>query len=344
MRVKEPVLKERIYLFDNIKLLAIILVVIGHAIDFIARQDGNHLEKSLFLIIYSVHMPLFIFISGLFTKPMDKETKFPKQKVISYVLIGIAIRIMMALLSIILNEDFKYSVLDMYDSFAWFMWAMAVFISIVWLFREYNTKILLLISLVIGCMSGFDKNLGDKLVLMRIVVFLPFFIIGYMIKPEQILRLISKKWLKIISVLFVVGILLLFIFYTDTYNLFRSMFTGRNNFSYLGEYYNFGFIVRGVTYAVSALFGFSLLCLVPNKNLGFLSGVGTKTLQIYFWHKAFLFVLEHFDVYNRISGLTGETLATLIYILIAVLIAFICALPLFSFPTKQLISFGKNKK
>ncbi len=344
MRVKEPVLKERIYLFDNIKLLAIILVVIGHAIDFIARQDGNHLEKSLFLIIYSVHMPLFIFISGLFTKPMDKETKFPKQKVISYVLIGIAIRIMMALLSIILNEDFKYSVLDMYDSFAWFMWAMAVFISIVWLFREYNTKILLLISLVIGCMSGFDKNLGDKLVLMRIVVFLPFFIIGYMIKPEQILRLISKKWLKIISVLFVVGILLLFIFYTDTYKLFRSMFTGRNNFSYLGEYYNFGFIVRGMTYAVSALFGFSLLCLVPNKNLGFLSGVGTKTLQIYFWHKAFLFVLEHFDVYNRISGLTGETLATLIYILIAVLIAFICALPLFSFPTKQLISFGKNKK
>lgn len=343
MRVKEPVLKERIYLFDNIKLLAIILVVIGHAIDFIARQDGNHLEKSLFLIIYSVHMPLFIFISGLFTKPMDKETKFPKQKVISYVLIGIAIRIMMALLSIILNEDFKYSVLDMYDSFAWFMWAMAVFISIVWLFREYNTKIFLLISLVIGCMSGFDKNLGDKLVLMRIVVFLPFFIIGYMIKPEQILRLISKKWLKIISALFVVGILLLFIFYTDTYKLFRSMFTGRNNFSYLGEYYNFGFIVRGVTYAVSALFGFSLLCLVPNKNLGFLSGVGTKTLQIYFWHKAFLFVLEHFDVYNRISGLTGETLATLIYILIAVLIAFICALPLFSFPTKQLISFGKEK-
>lgn len=343
MRVKEHVLKERIYLFDNIKLLAIILVVIGHAIDFIARQDGNHLEKSLFLIIYSVHMPLFIFISGLFTKPMDKETKFPKQKVISYVLIGIAIRIMMALLSIILNEDFKYSVLDMYDSFAWFMWAMAVFISIVWLFREYNTKILLLISVVIGCMSGFDKNLGDKLVLMRIVVFLPFFIIGYMIKPEQILRLISKKWLKIISALFVVGILLLFIFYTDTYKLFRSMFTGRNNFSYLGEYYNFGFILRGVTYAVSALFGFSLLCLVPNKNLGFLSSAGTKTLQIYFWHKAFLFVLEHFDVYNRISSLTGETLATLIYILIAVLITFICSLPLFSFPTKQLISFGKNK-
>lgn len=343
MRVNRPISKERIYLFDNIKLFAIILVVIGHAIDFIARQDGNHLEKSLFLAIYSVHMPLFIFISGLFTKPMNKETKFPKQRVISYVLIGIAIRIMMALLSIILREDFRYSVLDMYDSFAWFMWAMAVFISLVWLFREYNTKILLLISVIIGCMSGFDKNLGDKLVLMRIVVFLPFFIAGYMLKPEQILRVISNKWIKAVSAIIAIGIFLLFVFYTDTYKIFRSMFTGRNNFGYLGDYYNLGFIVRGVSYAVSAVFGFSLLCLVPNKNLGFLSSAGTKTLQIYFWHKAFLFVLEHFNVYDRISVLTGETFATLIYILIAVLITFICAFPVFSFPTKQLLLFGKEK-
>ena len=64
----------RIYLFDNIKFLAILLVVIGHAINFLTETDGNMLEKSLFLTIYSIHMPLFIFISGLFLKPMDKST------------------------------------------------------------------------------------------------------------------------------------------------------------------------------------------------------------------------------------------------------------------------------
>ena len=126
----------RIYLFDNIKFLAILLVVIGHAINFLTETDGNMLEKSLFLTIYSIHMPLFIFISGLFLKPMDKSTKFPKQKVISFVLIGIVLRVMMSVLRLILGKNMSYSLLDMYDSFTWFMWAMAVFITLIWIFRE----------------------------------------------------------------------------------------------------------------------------------------------------------------------------------------------------------------
>ena len=158
----------RIYLFDNIKFLAILLVVIGHAINFLTEADGNMLEKSLFLTIYSIHMPLFIFISGLFLRPMDKSTKFPKQKVISYILIGIVLRIMMSLLRLILGKNVSYSLFDMYDSFAWFMWAIAVFITLMWIFREYNTKIILLLSLLVGCMAGYDKFLGDKLALMRI--------------------------------------------------------------------------------------------------------------------------------------------------------------------------------
>ncbi len=343
MMSEKPISKERIFLFDNIKLLAIILVVIGHAIDFISRQDGNHLEKSLFLIIYSVHMPLFIFISGLFMKPMTKETKFPKQKVVAYILIGIALRIIMALLAIVCREDFRYSVLDMYDSFAWFMWAMAVFISLAWFFREYDTKVILLISLAVGCMSGFDKNLGDELVLMRIVVFFPFFLVGYMLKPEQILKLISAKWIKISAAFVAIVVFIIFLVSPLAYDVFRSMFTGRNDYSYLEQYSDLGFAVRAVSYVVSAVFGFSLICLVPNKNLGFISKVGTKTLQIYFWHKAFLFVMEHFDVYDRIALFTSDTLATLIYILIAVMITFICSLSVFSFPTKQILRFGKQK-
>ena len=41
----------RIYLFGNIKFLAILLVVIGHAINFLTETDGNMLEKSLYLTI-----------------------------------------------------------------------------------------------------------------------------------------------------------------------------------------------------------------------------------------------------------------------------------------------------
>lgn len=334
----------RIYLYDNIKFLAILLVVIGHAINFLTDTDnGNMLEKSLFLTIYSIHMPLFIFISGLFLRPMDKSTKFPKQKVISYILIGIVLRIMMSLLRLILGKNMSYSLLDMYDSFAWFMWAIAVFITLMWIFREYNTKIILLLSLLIGCMAGYDKFLGDKFALMRIAVFLPFFVAGYMIKPEQLLNLLSKTWVKVVSIFVAVGFIALFFINTDIYHYLRPMFTGRNSFEVLGRFSKFGFAARLLCYAISALFGLAVMSLVPNKNLGIITKTGTKTLQIYFWHQVFLVLLTHFGVYGHISSLTGDTIATAVYILIAVAVTFVCSLPVLSFPTKQLLSFGKNK-
>lgn len=333
----------RIYLFDNIKFLAILLVVIGHAINFLTESDnGNMLEKSLFLTIYSIHMPLFIFISGLFLKPMDKSTKFPKQKVISYILIGIVLRIMMSVLRLILGKEISYSLFDMYDSFAWFMWAMAVFITIMWIFREYNTKIFFLLSLLIGCMAGYDKFLGDKLALMRIVVFLPFFIAGYMIKPELLADLLSKTWLKIVSIFVVVGFVALFFINTDIYQYLRPIFTGRNSFEVLEECESFGGLIRLLCYAISSLFGLAVMSLIPNKNLGIITKTGTKTLQIYFWHQAILLLLSYFGVYGLISSVTGDTIATAVYILIAVAVTFVCSLPIFSFPTKQLLSFGKH--
>lgn len=333
----------RIYLFDNIKFLAILLVVIGHAINFLTETDGNMLEKSLYLTIYSIHMPLFIFISGLFLKPMDKSTKFPKQKVISYILIGIVLRIIMAVLRLLLGKNMSYSLLDMYDSFTWFMWAMAVFITMIWIFREYNTKIILMLSLLIGCMAGYDKFLGDKFALMRIVVFLPFFIAGYMIKPEHLAAFLSKRWIKVVSIFIVIGFTALFFINTDIYPYLRPIFTGRNTFSVLGRFSKFGFAVRILCYIISTLFGLALMSLVPNINIGIISKTGSKTLQIYFWHQVFLVLLSHFGVYGLISSVTGDTIATAVYILIAFAVTFVCSLSVFSFPTKQLLSFGKNK-
>lgn len=333
----------RIYLFDNIKFLAILLVVIGHAINFLTEADGNMLEKSLFLTIYSIHMPLFIFISGLFLKPMDKSTKFPKQKVISFVLIGVVLRVMMSVLRLILGKNMNYSLLDMYDSFTWFMWAMAVFITLMWLFREYNTKIILLLSLLIGCMAGYDKFLGDKLALMRIVVFLPFFVAGYMIKPERLAAFLSNKWVKVVSIFVAVGFLALFFINTDIYQYLRPIFTGRNSFEVLKDGKPFGGLIRLLCYAISTLFGLSVMSLVPDINLGIISKTGSKTLQIYFWHQVFLVLLSHFGVYELISSVTGDTIATGVYILIAVAVTFVCSLSVFSFPSKQLLSFGKNK-
>ena len=68
--------KERIYLWDNIKFILIFLVVLGHFADFHTATSLN--MRRLFFYIYIFHMPLFIFISGLFSKKTINEKKYKK--------------------------------------------------------------------------------------------------------------------------------------------------------------------------------------------------------------------------------------------------------------------------
>src|SRR5699024_6246685 len=62
--------KSRDYLFDNYKALLIFLVVLGH---FAEAGKGNEILHCLKWLIFSFHMPAFIFISGYFSK---KKTSF----------------------------------------------------------------------------------------------------------------------------------------------------------------------------------------------------------------------------------------------------------------------------
>ena len=339
-----PAGKERIYLYDNVKCLLIFLVVIGHAVNFLTDYDGNNLEKSLYSLIYAFHMPLFLFISGLFLKPMNEETKFPKYKVLSFVLIGIVLRILTSIVNILLGTSPVYAVLDVYDTYAWFMWAMAAFTALTWLFRGLDRRLVLGLAFLVGCMAGYDNNLGDAFATMRIVVFFPVFLLGYYLDPVVLYKSLNKGWLKIISAVFIVAMILLFVFNLKFALFMRPMFTGRNRFTALDDYYVWGPFFRILSYLIAAAFGVALLSLMPNRNLGYLTTVGARTLQIYFWHKVFLITAEELHVYEKIERFTGGTFATVIYILLAVGLTFFCSLPFFAFPTKQLLSAGKAKK
>lgn len=67
-------MKKRLEYIDQIRGLAIILVVIGHIIQFNEIQGG--MKSSIFNIIYSFHMPLFFFISGYIGYKTIKITNF----------------------------------------------------------------------------------------------------------------------------------------------------------------------------------------------------------------------------------------------------------------------------
>ncbi len=65
-------MNQRIEYIDTLKGIAIILVVMGHVIQFL-WGDRYGSDNVLFVIIYSFHMPLFFFLSGFCTKVVDQN-------------------------------------------------------------------------------------------------------------------------------------------------------------------------------------------------------------------------------------------------------------------------------
>ncbi|MCD8133214.1 MAG: acyltransferase family protein [Clostridiales bacterium] len=66
--------KERNDHFDNIKAVLIFLVVLGHVFRNLGANGDEYL---VYKIIYSFHMPAFLFVSGYFMK-YDPKSFFAK--------------------------------------------------------------------------------------------------------------------------------------------------------------------------------------------------------------------------------------------------------------------------
>jgi fucose 4-O-acetylase-like acetyltransferase len=184
---------ERDYLFDNIRAFLILLVVIGH---MIAEQKGDIMAAEVvYYFIYIFHMPAFIFITGYFSKNLEKsrENAF-KTFLIPYLILNI--------LFVTLG---KISLYDTNSSFrlfnpVWGMWfLLAVFIWKIMLKDLVRIKYILPLSFVFGVLSGFSDEFTEKMSLSRIINYLPFFLLGYFCKKEYIDKIRKfPKWISMV--------------------------------------------------------------------------------------------------------------------------------------------------
>ena len=315
--------KTRNFLFDNIKFILITLVVVGHFIDFYI--DQSDIFKSMFLFIYSFHMPLFIFISGLFHKNKDIG-----KKVIFLVTCGFCCKILLALCRKFLrNGDMKFVLLSD-DGLPWYMFVLAMFVLAGYLLRNQNKVFLFFASIVLALFVGFDKTIGDYLYISRFVVLFPFYILGNILNPEKIVEFKQKyKWLIIPSILVLAVWACVCCFKIDDIYSLRYLFTARNPF--WGDKNSFARLnCYLITFAVSA----AIIFTVPSKKLPFISNAGKNTLNVYFYHFDFVATLFTVDAIKNLVNL--GPLGKIIIVLIAVAVSALLSLNIFSFPLKQI--------
>ena len=95
--------RERAALWDNLKFLLILTVVLGH---FAAQYLSAQSFRALWIFVYAFHMPAFIYIAGLLHRNRNIA-----QKAFSFVFLGYLYKIAVFAAKSIFRSDVRFRVL-----------------------------------------------------------------------------------------------------------------------------------------------------------------------------------------------------------------------------------------
>ena len=327
--------KERIFIWDNLKFILIFLVVLGHFADFHTATSLN--MKRLFLYIYIFHMPLFIFISGLFSKKTINEKRY--KKIFEYLILYIGMKILFFIVDLIINKDTSFSLISE-GGLPWFILAIMWFNLITIFLNKLNPKYLLTVSIILACFIGYDASINDTLAISRTIVYYPFFLSGYYLDPSKVVNFCKQKKIQILSVIFIIISLILCFFLIKSIYQFRPLLTGRNPFHTLGKYEPYGCILRFLYYIGVSIFIISIIALTPTKET-IASNLGQRSIQVYMLHWPMIQIFyQVFDgkAFLKASG----TYVTMVQI--ALLLTIFLSLKIFEKPINVLKTIKLKEK
>lgn len=282
-------LKNRITKFDNTKAFLMLLVVFGHGLtSFINSPEVRWIT----LWYYSFHMPLFVFLTGLFAKKAVSRDTLDMRKIISFGLLGMFIKTATYLTNLACGKNPDFTLLEE-NGAAWYIFVMAVHMIISHGVRKMTGWKVLLTSIAIALAAGYVPDIGNVFVLSRIITFFPIFYLGVITDKEKLLKLVNKPVVRVLSALVFIGITVGSFFVIENIYSLRYVFTGNNPYYEFGsDWEPFGALLRLFCYLISFVMGFCVLSLIPNKRVPLLTFCGSRTLSVYALHRPVQIAME----------------------------------------------------
>lgn len=280
--------QNRIAKWDNLKLFLIFCVVAGHTL--YSFLNTAPLARSLYLFLYSFHMPAFLFVSGLFSKRAVREKRY--QTVVEYLVIYVVMKFLETIGDYLAKGKLSFHFLWEAGP-AWFALALAVFLFVTMLVQEMDARFLFFSALLVGCVAGLDTHFGDHFASMRICVFYPVFLAGFYLDPAWFdLRwrsLRQRLGLRTVSALVLAGCLFLSLRYSKPLYPLVKLFKGKYEYREMG-YGLEGVLIRLACYLFWAVMICAVLFLAGEKER-FCTWLGQRTMSVFIWHSLVLVVV-----------------------------------------------------
>ncbi|MEE1025299.1 MAG: acyltransferase family protein [Acutalibacteraceae bacterium] len=328
---------KRLEKWDILKFILIFLVVLGHFIDA-SKPLLNEYDKfkMAFFFIYSFHMPLFIFVSGLFSKKTINEKRY--DKMFSYFLIYFWTKVIIMFARCISTGKLTFSLFNEMG-LPWYALVIFIYCILTVFLKRFSKAYVMIFLLVLGCLAGLDSNISDFLAIARCIVFFPFFYLGYCLDITKLTEFLNKPIVRVISAIVLIGFVIGIFCYIDEIYQLRVLFTARNPYSKLGEWSKYGILLRVLCYLLATVVGVAVMSVTPSKigNGNIFSRLGSRTLQVYMLHYIFVYV-----IFTGI-GLDKKIIAffpdypEIIILILSLAVTLFCSLKIFEKPINALI-------
>ncbi|SMY03037.1 Fucose 4-O-acetylase [Brevibacterium antiquum CNRZ 918] len=266
------VVPTRDHRLDRAKGILIFTVVLGHLLARTGPWDDDVLRAPMYLI-YSFHMPAFVFLAGI----TAKSTRLPERVLTFLVLLFTVLPLLWGWMSIFgLDPDYSFLTPFWYS---WFLLSMAYWIITV-PFIERFPRTILVTSVVVGLFGGILPILDMELSASRSMIFWPFFVIGKLY-GKQILDWAGslRIWQKLFFTAAALGAI--GYFYLD--NVDHYWFYGSLNFAHFDVSVPEGVGLRLIIDIGSVLMTLMLLMWVGDKDT-YIAKIGRHSLAIYVIH------------------------------------------------------------
>ncbi|MFF6995043.1 acyltransferase family protein [Streptomyces sp. NPDC008313] len=306
--------------FDNAKYLAIVLVAMGHAWE--PLTDYSRSAEALYMVVYTFHMPAFIVISGYFSRSFDMRPDRLRRLVTGVAVPYVVFEVAYSLFKRWADDDPSHpiSLLDPWY-LTWFLVALFIWRLTTPLWKIVRRPVPL--ALAIAVLATVSPDIGDDLDLQRVLQFLPFFVVGLVLKPEHF-QLVRRREVRILSV--PVFAAALAVAYWAAPRMASTWFYHRDSTQELGHPWWTGVVMTLALFGCSMVLTACFFAWVPRRRTWF-TVLGAGTLYGYLLHG---FVAKGsriwgwYDTYTWLHHPLGEVFLT---VFAAALITALCTPP-----------------
>ena len=317
--------KDRAFLLDNTKIALIFLMIYGHMIQSFITVNMTY--KSVFLMIYSFHMPLLSFISGVVSKAAITNNNI-KRFISKLAVPLIAFQVVYELPMIIFNSQITDCTFNLQpNALQWYLLSLLSWRLMLPLFDNLHYPIIF--SFFVALFSGVCPLTGEYLGISRTLYLFPYFLMGHYLGMDKIRRLKFKG-----SSFLYAGILVvaagIFVHWPE---IKHGWMYGSYAYAVLGhkEWYAAGY--RVIVYCSSIIIGTAFLGLVPSAKTR-LTYLGEHSLYIYLWSGMYVVALGSLKVQSYVFKF-NVALSLSAFFLISMAIVYLLS-------AKEVITFTDN--